>query len=81
MTEVKEVAALRTPRVGDKVLVRHRSKANKKGETVLEATKPYVDRVKLVMLDGDVIVGCGDLWKIKRSGESNAEWVTTGTER
>lgn len=74
MTEV------RIPKVGDKVLVRHRTKVNKKGEASLESAKGHLDRVKHVMMDGAVTVGSGDLWLVKRSTESGADWVTSGLE-
>lgn len=79
MSEVIE--AVRTPNVGDKLLVRHRSKSNKKGDVGLEPTKPEVKRIKTVMLDGDVTTASGDLWKVKRSTESGADWMTVGLER
>jgi hypothetical protein len=64
-----------TPKVGDTVLVRHRVKANKRGEATLEPCKGVVGKINTVYLDGDVKVG-DDLWAIKKSGDSKTDWWT-----
>lgn len=74
---VKQVA----PNVGDTILVRHRSKVNKKGEVSLELYHPTVQVIKTVMLDGDVTTSSGDIWQIKRCSDGKAKWMTTGLER
>lgn len=68
------------PKVGDTVMVRHRTKVNKAGVASIENATQTIDRVKRVMLDGDVVVTSGDLWKIKKSPDSKAVWATTGLE-
>lgn len=80
MSEAEAVKHV-TPKIGDTVLVRHRSKSNKRGESCLEVSKPVVDVVVQVMLDGDVKVKCGDVWQIKKAADSKTVWMTTGMER
>lgn len=78
MTQVVEAAQLverRTPKVGDTVLIRHRVKANKRGEATLEPCKGVVGKVTAVYLDGDVRVG-DDLWAIKKAADSKTVWMT-----
>lgn len=78
MTQVVEAAKVverRTPAVGDTVLVRHRVKANKRGEASLEPCKGVVAKVTAVYLDGDVRVG-DDLWAIKKAADSKTVWMT-----
>lgn len=73
---MSNTVAVRTPAVGDKILVRHRTKVNKKGEVALEVCRGHVDVIRQVMLDGWVTTRSGDLWEVKRSAESNADWVS-----
>lgn len=77
MSEAQAVPAVerRTPQVGDTVLVRHRVKANKRGEATLEPCKGVVANVTAVYLDGDVRVG-DDLWAVKRAADSKTVWMT-----
>lgn len=77
VTEVKAVPPVerRTPKIGDTVLIRHRVKANKRGEASLEPCKGVVAQVTAVYLDGDVRVG-DDLWAIKRAADSKTVWMT-----
>ena len=77
MSEAQVVPAVerRTPKIGDTVLVRHRVKANKRGEATLEPCKGVVAAVTAVYLDGDVRVG-DDLWAIKRAADSKTVWMT-----
>lgn len=72
---VVPVVERRTPQVGDTVLVRHRVKANKRGEASLEPCKGVVAKVTAVYLDGDVRVG-DDLWAIKKAADSKTVWMT-----
>lgn len=77
MSEAQAVSAVerRTPMVGDTVLVRHRVKANKRGEATLEPCKGVVATVTAVYLDGDVRVG-DDLWAVKKAADSKTVWMT-----
>lgn len=78
LVEVQEAVKLverRTPQVGETVLVRHRVKANKRGEASLEPCKGVVAKITAVYLDGDVRVG-DDLWAIKRAADSKTVWMT-----
>ena len=77
MTEVQTATPVerRTPKIGDTVLVRHRVKANKRGEATLEPCKGVVATVTAVYLDGDVRVG-DDLWAVKRAADSKTVWMT-----
>ena len=78
MTAVEEeVVPKFEPKVGDTLLVRHRTKVNAKtGSVSLEVSSPSLYHIKRVMLDGTVQTNSGDIWKVKRSNEARAKWVT-----
>lgn len=66
----------RTPMIGDKVLVKHRTTTNKRGEAVFEAAPAEIFYVKKVLLGGAVIVNSGDLWDVVPDSSGKALWAS-----
>ncbi|WP_067516866.1 hypothetical protein [Endozoicomonas ascidiicola] len=58
------------------VVVVHKTKTNKKGQTFLTTAKPEVRRVVATYDDGRVKDHTGEVWSVKNNTEGRATYIT-----
>lgn len=74
-TKTAQVAFKRElPRKGDYLLVQAKTRLTEHGEVRYTGAQASYQRIVAVYLDGDVKVQSGDVWSVRKSGNSTSGW-------
>lgn len=79
MSSQEDIRTVATPKAGQTVMVRHRSKTNKAGVAELQpcSKRDSVSQtIRAVYSDGRVKTMSGDVWSVKPSADSRYHWET-----